>query len=303
MPSAKIAASPWLGYSFAAGAAILFATKGIIIKLAYAYGTDATSLLALRMGFSMPIYGAILANSLRKPENRPALKTVFKAFGVGLIGYWYSSWADFKGLEYISPQFERLILFTYPLFVLCFGALFFGGKFKRLGLIAFGISYLGLMMIFVRDWRQEGAGTAIGAAFVLTAAVTFALYQLLAKKVLSDIGPMQFTCISMSGAGSVAIAQFLLSTERMTSLLKPEVLGYGVILAAFATVIPSFLMTAALSRITAQANSMIGIMSPVVTLLLSVVLLGSVIDWVDIIGTALVVGGIGAYTVAEQRGR
>ncbi len=42
-----------------------------------------------------------------------------------MLGYWFASYTDFVGLVYISAQFERLILFTYPAFVVIFGALFF----------------------------------------------------------------------------------------------------------------------------------------------------------------------------------
>ena len=39
-----------------------------------------------------------------------------------MLGYWFASYTDFAGLQYISAQFERLILFTYPLFVVVLGA-------------------------------------------------------------------------------------------------------------------------------------------------------------------------------------
>lgn len=296
------AKAPLIGYALAAGGSFLFATKGIIIKLAYGYHIGATEFLALRMIFAVPVYLVILAFVLRRAENR-RLKpgAVISAIGVGLIGYWFSSWTDFKGLEYISPQFERLILFTYPLFVMGFGALFFGGKFRIGALGAFGVSYCGLLMIFLRDWKLEGDGTAIGAAFVLSAAVTFAIYQLLAKGMIAELGAPLFTCLSMIAAGVVAIGQVFISGADLHQMMKLEVLGYGALVALFATVFPSFMMTAALARISAQANSMIGIMSPVVTLGLSVAFLGSGIDWIDIAGTALVVGGIGAYTLWDRR--
>ena len=48
-----------------------------------------------------------------------------------MLGYWFASYTDFLGLVYISAQFERLILFTYPAFVVLFGALFFGQPMRR----------------------------------------------------------------------------------------------------------------------------------------------------------------------------
>src|SRR6185503_13755209 len=48
-----------LGYAFAAAGALLFSTKGIIVKLAYGYDVSPETLIALRAAFSLPFYLAI----------------------------------------------------------------------------------------------------------------------------------------------------------------------------------------------------------------------------------------------------
>jgi drug/metabolite transporter (DMT)-like permease len=73
----------------------------------------------------------------------PGGRLVLAAAGVGLLGYWVASYLDFLGLEYVSAQIERLILFTYPIF----GALFFRQRVTRRALIAVAISYAGLAAI------------------------------------------------------------------------------------------------------------------------------------------------------------
>jgi drug/metabolite transporter (DMT)-like permease len=117
-----------IGYAFAAVGATLFSTKAIIIKLAYADGINAETLLALRMLLSLPFYAAIglisVAERRRVGRPLPARRAVLYATLVGMLGYWFASYTDFLGLVYISAQFERLILFTYPAFVVVLGALF-----------------------------------------------------------------------------------------------------------------------------------------------------------------------------------
>lgn len=54
-----------LGYFFAATGAILFSTKAIIVKLAYELNVDAETLLALRLGLSLPFYLVIGLYSIR----------------------------------------------------------------------------------------------------------------------------------------------------------------------------------------------------------------------------------------------
>src|SRR5687767_1128505 len=92
-------ALPLTGYALGAAGAILFSAKGIIIKLAYAEGIDAETLLALRMLLSLPFYlviGFFAVRAMReRGEALPSRALVLKAAGIGALGYWFSSYMDF----------------------------------------------------------------------------------------------------------------------------------------------------------------------------------------------------------------
>ena len=295
-----------IGYVCAALGAALFSTKAIIIKLAYAEGINAETLLALRMALSVPIYLAIGAFAVRQKTGRgealPQRRLVIRAALVGMLGYWFASYADFLGLLYISAQFERLILFTYPAFVVLFGAMFFGQPMRARTLLGIAISYAGLLLIFATKVSVFGKDVVTGAGLVLLAAISFALYQLLAKGTIGRIGPGLFTCIAMSGAAAAALLQFVVTQPLGSLLVGPELLGYGLLIAIGATVLPSFLLNAALARISAQANATIGTLSPVITILLAVAILGEEFTWIDVAGTALVLAGVGWFTLADRNG-
>src|SRR4051794_18314386 len=75
-----------IGYICAALGAFLFATKAIVIKLAYAEGVSAETLLALRMALSLPIYGVIGAFAVRDIRSRgEALPELRLAGWAGLV--------------------------------------------------------------------------------------------------------------------------------------------------------------------------------------------------------------------------
>ena len=233
-----------LGYLFAAVGAVLFSTKAIFVKLAYAVTVDAETLLALRMGLSLPFYLFIgyLAVADRRKKNAalPSPIMVLRAGIIGLIGYWLASYTDFIGLEYISAQFERLILFTYLLFVVVLGALLFNHRLQPRAVLAIAISYAGLAFIFGENFSLEGADVALGSAFVLVAAIAFALYQLLAKEAIAIMGPRMFTCIAMIAASLGTFLQFGLTHEMAALKVGPRVLSYALLIAVVATVLPSF---------------------------------------------------------------
>ncbi len=293
------------GYVLAALGAALFSTKGVIIKLAYDAGIGTETLLALRMGLSVPFFIGIGMLSVRDRiatgQKLPSAQLAAKAALVGVLGYWFASYVDFLGLVYISAQFERLILFTYPAFVVLFGALFFGQALRAATLLGVAVSYAGLALIFATKLGTLGADVAAGAGLVLAAAIAFALYQLLAKGLIGLIGPRLFTCIAMSAAAAAALAQFALVEPLASLVVTPKLLAYALFLAIGATVLPSFLLNAALQKISAQANATIGTLSPIVTILLAVAILGEPFGWVDAAGTVLVLAGVGWFTLADRR--
>ncbi|MCG7392761.1 EamA family transporter [Microvirga sp. ACRRW] len=297
---------PYMGYAMAAAGATLFSTKSILIKLAYAQGIDAETTLALRMILALPFYlviGIHAFSSMKAAgKEMPDAKLWLRMIGVGLVGYWTSSYLDFKGLEYISAHFERLILFTYPLFVVLIGAAFFRQRIKLKALLAFAVSYAGLALMFAQNFSALGASAMTGTLFVLSAAVTFALYQLLAKPLIMTIGPQLFTCIAMSAAGVAVILQFLVTHPIENLFVSTPLWGLSLALAFGATVLPSFFMSAALKQITPQANATIGMMSPVVTIVLAMAILGDAIGIADWLGAALVILGIGWFTLSERKG-
>lgn len=297
-----------LGYAFAAIGAVLFSTKGIAIKLAYREPIDATLLLALRMTLAVPFYAVIGWLALRdrrsKSLPRPSLSLLSRAAFVGILGYWVASYLDFYGLEFISAQFERLILFTYPLFVVIFGAMFFGLPMRLKAVAAIGLSYLGLAVIFLENVGEPGSHVAWGALMVLISALAFAMYQLLAKKIIAGLGPQLFTCVAMGAAAIAVFAQFLV-TRPLAELaaVSPHVWGISVYLAIGATVLPSFFMSAALHRISAQANSTIATLSPVTTIVLAVAILGEPLTATGVAGALLVLAGVAWFTLSDRRGK
>ncbi len=296
-----------VGYLLAAIGAILFSTKAVAIKFAYQDHVDAETLLALRMGLSTPFYLVIGAHALRDRRRTgkplPGARRVLAASAVGLLGYWVASYLDFLGLEYVSAQVERLILFTYPIFVVIFGALLFGQRITRNALVAVAISYVGLAVIFGENTAIGGHDALLGGGLVLGAALAFAFYQLLAKDLIREIGPRLFTCIAMTAAAVGAIVQFFVTHPAGALAVSGRVWATAFFIAIGSTVLPSFLLNAALHRISAQANATIGTLSPVATIILAYLILGETLSPIAWLGTALVIAGVGWFTLSESVGR
>lgn len=278
-----------VGIALALLGTLLLSTKSVIVKSAYAAGSDAEALLAMRMALALPVYGVIWACL---PKGSPITwREACSAALIGVLGYGVSSYLDLQGLEYLSASVERLILFTYPLFVAVLGyglmSLPIGARTLQ-GLL---VSYGGLAAVMAEQMAVDTRATLGGALLVLGSAVTFALFQLYATRMVRVIGAMRFTCMAMSAAATVSVASALIRRPLHDLVPNSSVAVHAVILAIFGTIIPSFAMSAALKRISAQANSAIGALSPAVTAGLAAIFLGERMSPVGMLGAAVMVAG------------
>ena len=303
---AGLARAGKLGVVFALAGAALFSTKAIFIKLAYREmeGLEPVTLLFLRFGFALPVYLGILAWAWRtRPPDR---RIAAQSFALGLLGYHLCAWLDFQGLVFITAQLERLLLFTYPAFVLILGAVFFGGRVTKGGLLAVMVAYSGIALVFARGDMATGLNVPLGSALVLGCALLFALFQLLAKPRIDLIGSTVFTCLALIGATCGVVIHYTVQTYALGAgdaigSLPSAVVGLGLALAVLGTLMPSFLTNMALARIGAQAVAVLAMIGPLVTIVLAVIVLGEPFGWVDALGTAITLSGIALYTVLDQR--
>ncbi|RYF71117.1 MAG: EamA family transporter, partial [Cytophagaceae bacterium] len=140
----------WIGALCVFLAAFCFALKGIMIKLAYQHGVDALSLLALRMLFAFPFYvGTLLWLRRRvRPVSMPPASWAWVAI-LGITGYYIASYFNFLGLVYIDASLERILLFTYPTFVLLLNAFLIKRRVVKLQWLALLLTYSGIVLAFL----------------------------------------------------------------------------------------------------------------------------------------------------------
>src|SRR5882757_2460506 len=168
-PAAGATSAPsrpvWPGLLLASIGAIAFSGKAIIVKLAYRYGVDAVTLITYRMLFALPLFTLLAWWAGR---GKPALtkRDWIVVIGLGFTGYYLASFLDFAGLAYISASFERLILYLNPTLVLALGLVVFKRQVTVRQLIALGVSYCGVLLVFGHEVTRLGQNAALGAALV-----------------------------------------------------------------------------------------------------------------------------------------
>lgn len=216
----------------------------------------------------------------------------WRIVGLGLVGYYLSSMLDFLGLQYISAGLERLILFLTPSFVLLISAFFLGRRVKPIEWAALGVSYAGIALVFLHDLNQSGDQVLLGSAFVLGAAIAYAIYLSQSGQLVVRLGSLRLVSYVMCISSVACIGQFFI-LRPVAELNQPNaVLWLSLVNASFCTVLPVFLTMIAVKRIGAASTSQAGMIGPVSTLFLGAIFLNEPITSWQLAGTALVLGGM-----------
>jgi drug/metabolite transporter (DMT)-like permease len=291
-PTASTSSRPvWPGLLLATVGAIAFSGKAIIVKLAYRYGVDAVTLITYRMLFALPMFTLLAWWAGR---GKPALtqRDWIVVIGLGFTGYYLASFLDFAGLAFISASFERLILYLNPTLVLALGLVLFKRKVTSRQLIALGVSYCGVLLVFGHEITLLGSHAALGAALVFASAVSYAIYLVYSGEEVKRLGALRLTGLATTVACVLCIVQFLILRPLGALAVAPEVIWLSVLNATLCTFAPVLMVMMAIERIGATLAAQTGMVGPLSTILMGVVILGEPFTLWIAAGTVLVLAGI-----------
>ena len=289
-----IRARYWLGAFLVFLSAFCFATKGILIKLAYECPIDTISLLTLRMLFALPFYVGLALNLARQGPPMPlTVKQWATLFLLGITGYYAASFFNFLGLVYITASLERILLFTYPTFVLLLNAIGFGRRVSRLQLLALGLTYAGIVLAFVGNIDATvQKNVMLGAFWVVLSGLVYAVYLVGSDGMIARVGSQRFTCYAMIAATVPTLLHCAFQNGLQLGSYPAPVYALGLGMGIFVTVIPTLMLAEGIKRVGSGNASIIGSVGPVFTIVLSATILNETISWKQVVGTLFVLAGV-----------
>jgi len=212
---------------------------------------------------------------------------------LGVLGYYLSSLFDFWGLEYVPVSLERLILFLNPTFVLLIGVFAFKRRVARREWVALAVSYAGVSLVFVENLRVQGEHILLGSGLVLLAALSYALYLSMSGQLLKRIGSLRLVAYAMTISTAATLTHYLIARDPSHLLELPApVYGLAALNAFFCTFLPVTFTMGAVARLGAGTAAQMSVLGPVSLVFLGAWLLGEPITVVQLVGTAVVMGGV-----------
>ena len=285
------------GLALASLGAIAFSGKAIIVKLAYRYHVDAVTLIMLRMLFALPLF-AVMAWWAGRGKPPLTRRDWFGVVGLGFSGYYLSSFLDFAGLAYITASLERLILYLNPTLVLLFGWIVYRRRITRGQFVGMAISYSGVLLVFGHEVELgQSAAAAWGALLVFLSAVSYAIYLVASGEFVKRLGSLRLVGLATSVACLLCILQFVLLRPIGSAFeVAPQVIWLSILNATVCTALPVLAVMMAIERIGPAMAAQTGMVGPMSTILMGVVILGEPFTAWIAAGTALVIAGIFVFT-------
>ncbi len=300
MPDAEKGAA--LGIAFVLGAAMLLSFKGIFIKLAYAEGVGVVALLWLRFAIALPFFWAFALWRLG-PEG--IFRIERRDFLAALIGGGVTSWgawiADFTALSMIDVSLSRIILFSFPAFVLLFDSLRRGRapplrQWAALILIEAGVVLsLGGFDVAYMVANLEGA------AWAMLSGLVFAVYIMINRETTTRTGSIRFTLFAVTGACAVLTVHFFVARPVAELAVSPMGLLWAGMIALFATLLPYFMFSEGIRRAGASRASLVSALGSPATIALAFVILGESMGPIQLIGGAVVILGVVALEARRRK--
>ncbi len=169
---------PRLGYAMAAAAATLWGVNGTVSKVILASGISSLRLSQVRTtGALVGLVAVLVATEPRRLRAGRRELPFLAAFGIG--GLAFVQWFYFLAIHRLAIGIALLIQYLAPLLVALWARFVLHEHVRRRVWVALALALAGLALIV--DVRRGGRISTGGVAFALAAALTYAVYLLLAE--------------------------------------------------------------------------------------------------------------------------
>ena len=224
---------------------------------------------------------------------------VLQILGVGFVGYGVSLSMQFIGTKLSTAANGSLVTSATPAFVLLFAWMLLGEKITGRRLLALFLATMGVIAVIDPRSAQLNPNLFIGNLFLIGAAITWALYSVLVRKVNRSTDVLLFSTIAFLGGLPVTVPAGIweLSTVGIGEI-SPAVVAGVLFIGIISTALAMVLWNTAFTIVAASLASLTFFAQPVVGTLLGAFFLGETITPLFILGGLLI--GIGIIIASRE---
>lgn len=266
--------------------ASVFGTLGLFVRRIEVASAELALYRAVLAAVFLLLFFLVRRKRLRLREIRKALWLLLLLSGAAMG---FNSMLLFESYKYTSISLATLSYYLAPVIVTALCPLLFHEKMTRTQVLCFLMSTLGVALIIGSGGLQGGGSDLRGIVCALGAAVFYAAVILL-NKYIHGVTGLERTFVQLLAA-VVVLAPYV----GLTSGFHPEVLSatgwVNLLIVGFVhTGLTYCMYFAAIRTLPGQESSLLSYLDPIVSVLISVLLLGEPLAPIQIAGMVLFLG-------------
>lgn len=262
------------------------ATLSIFTKYAFTAGANIITIISIR--FLLAALFLLLVLKSRHISPFINFKLMVQLCLMGAIGYGGMSILFANSLHYLTASLTGMLLYTYPAMVTLLSFWVGDEQFSTGKMIALFICLAGLSLVL---GVSSADAPLSGILSVLGAAVIYSVYIVISNRILKRVNPLTATTYICVSTGMIAFLYGLLDHSFIWHL---PIQGWLAILGItiFPTIIGILCFFSGLNLIGPANAAILCTLEPLITVLLSIALLGETITYSQISGGLFIISGI-----------
>ncbi|TJX12783.1 EamA/RhaT family transporter [Tissierella creatinini] len=263
----------------------IFGTISIFVKN-IPISTGEISLFRAIIGFlSIAVYQVFSGNRIKLREIKKDLPILFLS-GAAMGFNWILL---FQAYRYTTVSLATLSYYFAPVLLIILSAVFLREKLSTKGIICFVMASLGLILIISSGGLEKSTTTTLGIVYGLGAAGLYATVIFL-NKLIKKVTGIDRTLIQFIGA-IIVLTPYVVKTTGI-NIFEISSLGLVnlLVLGVFHTGFTYCIYFSSVKNLKGQEAAILSYVDPLVSIIISVAVLGESISMLQIIGGAMILG-------------
>jgi drug/metabolite transporter (DMT)-like permease len=277
------------------GLGLMWGSSYLFIKIGVETLTPFT-LVALRLGIGAALLAAVVL------ATRPAFPRRGRMYGHLLVLSVFSvvlpfsliTWAE----QSVSSSLAAILTSTVPLFVIVIAAVFLHDERITVNrVIGLAIGFAGVVIL---TGGPGAGGDLVPQLALLGAAASYAIGAVYGRRTVTGLAPIVPAAVQVVFAMIISSVLALVFERPGDLAYTPAAIGSLLWLGVFGSGLAYLAFFRLLRRWGATRTSLVSYLMPVVGITLGVLVVGEAVDLAMIVGTTLVIGGIGLVNLGAS---
>ena len=288
------------GIFYTVVSASAFGLTPLLCVYAYTAGANPETLVFLRNLFVIPVLFIIL--KIQKIDLRMDVKTMFKAFLVGVFGMTATALLLYNAYNYLPVGTVTTIHFLYPVFVALAGLIFFKERVSMMKGILLTVATAGVFFFLEKGGNISTSNLLIGIILSVVSGATYAFYMVGVERFgLNKINSYKLT-FYLSIFSSIAVLIYALATNKFVMFdMQPIGFLYAFIIAMGTSFLAVYTLQLGIKYLGAGDAAIFCMFEPVTAVLGEWLILGVGLTLMKVIGCVVILGSVTLMTILDKK--